>query len=33
MIIREGKVPEEGPSIYRLFGSEDQNMEHFILNE
>lgn len=33
MIISEGKVPEEGPSIYRLFGSQDENMEHFILNE
>ena len=33
MIISEGKVPEEGPSMYRLFGSEDQNMEFFILNE
>lgn len=32
-IIDEGKIPEEGPSMYRMFGSEDENMEHFILNE
>lgn len=32
-IIDQGKVPEEGPSMYRMFGSEDDNMEHFILNE
>ena len=32
-IIAEGKVPEEGPCMYRMFGSEDEDMEHFILNE
>jgi hypothetical protein len=32
-IIDEGKIPEDGPSIYRMFGSEDDDMEHFILNE
>ena len=32
-IIAEGKVPEDGPCMYRMFGSEDENMEHFILNE
>ena len=32
-IVKDGKVPEEGPSMYRMFGSEDENMESFIMNE
>lgn len=32
-IIAEGKVPEEGPLPFRIFGNEDEDMEYFIINE
>lgn len=32
-IIAEGKVPEEGPLPFRILGCDDDNMEHYIINE